>query len=100
MPGALAPGAVADAHAEAPLDEVTASMGAARIAVPRADVDLPQLDSDLARLEAQAANVSRDAEGFRRRAAQAEAKRQACQEQEACLRQWHAQRRRQLLGEF
>jgi hypothetical protein len=82
-------------------DEGTSAMGAARSqAMPRADVDLGTVDSDLARLQAQAGSVTRDPAGFRRRSAQAEAQRQACGGQEGCLRQWHAQRRRQLLNEF
>ena len=42
------------------------------------DAQLVQMDNDLRRLRAQAESVSRDRNGLRRRAAQAEARREAC----------------------
>jgi hypothetical protein len=63
------------------------------------DAQLAQLDQDLRRLRAQAENVSRDRAGLRRRAAQAEARRDACQDR-GCLLRWYAQRRGELLREF
>jgi hypothetical protein len=63
------------------------------------DAQLVQLDNDLRRLRAQAENVSRDRNGLRRRAAQAEARREACPDRE-CLVRWYAQRRSELLREF
>jgi hypothetical protein len=102
QPGApLTGGAGTAGAAPGQVEEGTSAMGAARgQAVPRSDVGLEELDGDLARLRAQAGSVTRDPAGFRRRAAQAEAQREACGGEEACLRQWHAQRRRQLLSEF
>jgi hypothetical protein len=64
------------------------------------DEELGQVHEDLGRLHAQAASVTRDPEGFRRRAVQADARRQACHDDAGCLRRWYAQRRAQLLGEF
>lgn len=61
--------------------------------------ELRQLASDLARLRAQAEAVSEDPAGFRQRAERAQARRDQCQDA-ACLRAWHAQRRRELLAEF
>lgn len=62
--------------------------------------ELGQVQEDLGRLHAQAASVTRDPEGFRRRAVQADARRLACSGDEGCLRRWYAQRRAQLLDEF
>jgi hypothetical protein len=61
--------------------------------------DIAQMHEDLGRLHAQAASVTNDPAGFRRRAAQAEARRLACRD-EACQRRWYAERRRQLFDEF
>lgn len=63
------------------------------------DPELRQLASDLARLRAQAEAVSEDPAGFRQRAERAQAQRDQCQDA-ACLRAWHAKRRRELLAEF
>ena len=63
--------------------------------------DFAQMDSDLERLRMQAAAVSRDPDGVNRRAAQARAQRDAqCRGDRACLAQWYAKRRAQLLAEF
>ena len=67
--------------------------------VPRADEALAEVEADIQRLYAQARNVSRDPAGVERRHQQALARRQACPD-EACLRAWYAQRRRQLFSEF
>jgi uncharacterized protein len=64
------------------------------------DPQLAQLDRDLQRLRAQASRVARDPAGLRRREAQALAQRDARCQDKACLLQWYAQRRRQLLAEF
>ncbi|HZN48132.1 MAG TPA: hypothetical protein VFB71_10940 [Ramlibacter sp.] len=63
------------------------------------DADLQQMESDLRRLRAQVESVSRDPAGVRRRAAEAEARRDACRDR-ACVARWYAQRRSQLLAEF
>ena len=63
------------------------------------DAELAQLEADLRRLQAQAGNVTDDPAGFRQRSAQADAARAQCRDS-ACLRQWVAQRRRQLINEF
>jgi hypothetical protein len=63
------------------------------------DADLQQMESDLRRLRAQVESVSRDPAGVRRRAAEAEARRDACGDR-ACVARWYAQRRSQLLDEF
>lgn len=63
-----------------------------------ADPELAQMETDLRRLGAQAASVTRDPQGFRRRAAQAQ-RDASCQDKD-CLMRWYAQRRRQLLDEF
>lgn len=63
-----------------------------------ADPELAQMERDLRRLGAQAASVTRDPQGFRQRAAQAQ-RDASCQDKD-CLMRWYAQRRRQLLGEF
>jgi hypothetical protein len=72
--------------------------GAGRTALA-SDPELRQLASDLARLRAQAEAVSEDPVGFRQRAERALAQRDRCQDA-ACLRAWHAKRRRELLAEF
>jgi hypothetical protein len=64
-----------------------------------ADPQLRQLASDLARLRAQAEAVSDDPAGLRRRADLAQAQRAQCPDT-ACLRDWYARRRRELLAEF
>ena len=64
------------------------------------DPELAQLDRDLQRLRVQAIRVARDPAGMRRREAQALAQRNARCRDKACLLQWYAQRRRQLLAEF
>ena len=66
----------------------------------QSDPELSQLEHDLQRLRAQAATVSRDRQGMQRRDAQALAARDSRCHDKACLRQWYAQRRAQLLGEF
>lgn len=63
------------------------------------DAALQQMESDLRRLRAQVESVSRDPAGVRRRAAEAEARRDACGDR-ACVARWYAQRRSQLLDEF
>ena len=88
----------------------TATLGAAPLSSAEAGIPMPsllesdpelaQLDYDLRRLQAQAASVSRDPDGLRRRDAQALAQRDARCQDKACLRQWYAQRRAQVLGEF
>lgn len=72
--------------------------GAGRAALA-SDPELRQIASDLARLRAQAEAVSEDPAGFRQRAERAQAQRDRCQDA-ACLRAWHAKRRRELLAEF
>ncbi len=67
--------------------------------VPRTDEALAEVDADLQRLYDQARSVSRDPAGVQRRHQEALARRQACPD-EACLRAWYAQRRRQLFSEF
>ncbi len=61
--------------------------------------DVAQADHDLARLREQARGVARDPDGFAQRLQEAESRRQACPD-EACVRGWYAQRRRELLAEF
>jgi hypothetical protein len=58
-----------------------------------------QLASDLARLRSQAEAVSDDPAGLRMRTEAARARKDLCQDA-ACLRDWYASRRRELLGEF
>ncbi|MBC5784937.1 hypothetical protein H8N03_18465 [Ramlibacter sp. USB13] len=101
----------------APLNETTArvqepstaTMGAAPTAAPRrgsapelvrSDPELAQLEHDIERLRAQAASVTRDRGGMQQRDAQALAQRDARCQDKACLLQWYAQRRAQLLDEF
>lgn len=69
------------------------------LAQEQGDPELRQRAADLARLRAQAQAVSDDPEGFRRRAALAQAQRAQCRDA-ACLRDWHARRRQELLAEF
>jgi hypothetical protein len=64
------------------------------------DPELAQLERDMQRLHAQASRVSRDPHGFRLRDDYALWRRDAACQDKACLRQWYAQRRRQLLDEF
>lgn len=82
----------------------TARLGSARQSLaerpPLRTEDLGQVDSDLERLYSQAKAVSRDPAGLQRRHQQALAQRQACRGDEACLRNWAAQRKRQLFEEF
>ena len=82
----------------------TTSMGAARSSLgslpPGASEDVGQMDADLQRLYAQANAVSRDRAGLQRRHQQALAARSNCRGDEGCLRQWYAQRKRQLFDEF
>lgn len=66
---------------------------------PQSHPELGQLASDLARLQAQAAAVSEDPAGFQRRAEAAQARRAQCRDA-ACLQEWYASRRRELLAEF
>ena len=76
------------------------AMGARASALVQADPELAQLENDLQRLRVQARHVTRDPAGMGRRDAQALALREARCHDKACLRQWYAQRRRQLLAEF
>jgi hypothetical protein len=98
--GALAPTTIASPAAPA---EATASMGAARQSLAdrplRVDENLSEADHDLQRLYDQARAVTRDPAGMQRRQQQALAARNACRD-ENCLRQWYAQRKRQLFDEF
>lgn len=66
----------------------------------RSDPELAQLESDLQRLRAQASRVTRDPRGLQQRDAWAQSQRDARCQDRACLVQWYAQRRRQLLNEF
>lgn len=85
---------------DAPVPEAKCQASASARAVC-ADPELAQLDRDLARLGAQAASVTADAEGFRRRQKQAWSRREStCGGNKACLRDWYAQRKRQLFNEF
>lgn len=68
-------------------------------ALVRSDPDLRRLDADLARLFAQAESVSDDPAGLKRRAERARAEREQCADA-ACLRDWYARRRGELLREF
>lgn len=80
------------------------ALGAAPEAAPERPVqrsaELRQLDSDLQRLYAQARAVSEDRAGLERRHQAALARRDACGDNEACLRRWYSERRRQLFTEF
>lgn len=86
-----------------PNPEDTSAAGAARHSLadrpPRSDENLADVEDDLQRLYAQAHAVSKDQAGLQRRHQQALARRQACRD-EACLRQWAAQRKRELFDEF
>lgn len=91
--------------APAPAVPDTSRLGAARSSSlterpPARNEDLSQVDSDLERLYAQARSVSRDPGGLQRRHQQALAQRNACGGNDECLRQWYAQRKRQLFSEF
>jgi hypothetical protein len=88
------------------LARLTGTMGAAAAPAPgmalRLALQYPELkhaDHDLVRLQEQAGGVARDPDGFAQRSQEADARRQACPD-EACIRQWYAQRRHELLGEF
>jgi hypothetical protein len=81
----------------------TSAIGASRHSLadrpPRSDENLGDVEDDLQRLYHQAQSVSRDPGGVQRRHQQALARRQACRD-ETCLRQWAAQRKRELFDEF
>lgn len=83
--------------------EDTSAAGASRHSLadrpPRSDENLADVEDDLQRLYAQAQAVSKDPAGLQRRHQQALAKRQACRD-ETCMRQWAAQRKRELFDEF
>lgn len=64
------------------------------------DAELAQLDRDLWRLHAQARGVTADPGGFERRNEQAWARRESGCRDKACLQQWYAKRRIELLAEF
>lgn len=64
-----------------------------------APADLGDVDGNLTRLYAQARAVSKDPAGVQRRHEQALQRRQACAD-EACVRAWAAQRKRDLFAEF
>ncbi|HVE53725.1 MAG TPA: hypothetical protein VNB23_10125 [Ramlibacter sp.] len=82
----------------------TARLGSARTSLadlpPASTEDLDKVGGDLERLYEQARAVSRDPAGLQRRHQQALAQRSACGGDEECLRQWAAQRKRQLFAEF
>jgi hypothetical protein len=83
----------------------TGRLGAARSTSlverpPLRTEELQQVDHDLERLYNQARAVSRDPSGLQRRHQQALAQRSACRGDEGCLRNWYAQRKRQLFAEF
>lgn len=82
----------------------TARMGSARASLaeraPARSEDLRQVDQDLDRLYAQARAVSTDPAGLQQRHQQALAQRSACNGDADCMRQWYAQRRKQLFDEF
>lgn len=83
----------------------TGRLGAARSSSlverpPLRTEELRQVDQDLERLYNQARAVSRDPSGLQRRHQQALAQRSACHGDEGCLRNWYAQRKRQLFAEF
>lgn len=91
--------------APAPDAPDTSRLGAARSTSlaerpPARNENLSQVDSDLERLYAQARAVSRDPAGMQQRHQQALAQRNACRGDGECLRQWYAQRKRQLFDEF
>jgi hypothetical protein len=82
----------------------TSRLGSARTSLadrpPARSEDLGKVDSDLERLYAQARAVSSDPAGVQRRHQQALAQRSACRGDSECLRDWAAQRKRQLFEEF
>lgn len=80
--------------------DATAAPRRPAVQLVRSDPELAQLESDLARLRAQAASVTQDPAGFRRRAQQALAERDARCSDKACLLRWYARRRGELLEEF
>ena len=98
-----APVVVAQPSAPIAPADPTASMGASRLSLadrpPAPTEDVADLDRDLQRLYAQASAVSKDPAGMQRRHQQAMAARSACRD-DACLRGWYAQRKRQLFAEF
>jgi hypothetical protein len=105
--GALAAATAAAPDAGVPptaAEQQAARLGAARLSLaerpPRADEDVAELDADLERLYAQARALTKDPAGLQRRHQQALAQRSACRGDESCLRNWHAQRKRQLFSEF
>lgn len=65
----------------------------------REDPELAQLDSDLGRLRAQAESVTSHPAALQREVARARARRDACGDR-ACLLQWYARRRAELLAAF
>lgn len=84
-------------------DPDTSRLGASRsssLAAPLRTEDLGKVESDLERLYNQARAVSSDPAGVQRRHEQALAQRSACRGDAQCLRDWAAQRKRQLFGEF
>lgn len=81
------------------LAEASAPGWGAQAAALASDPELAQLESDMTRLQAQATSVARDPSGLQRRARDALARRSECRDK-ACLLQWYAQRRRELLAEF
>lgn len=100
------PAPVLEARSEPPVAAAapaTSRLGAARSSLaeraPLPSEDTREIDQDLARLYAQARAVSRDPAGVQQRHQQALARRSACAD-EACLRNWYAQRRRELFAEF
>lgn len=100
---APAPVVVAQPPAAAAPADPTASMGSSRLSLadrpPAPTEEVADLDRDLQRLYAQASAVSKDPAGLQRRHQQALAARSACRD-DACLRSWYAQRKRQLFSEF
>jgi hypothetical protein len=99
--GRATPGEVWDrgATAEEPAGAHDSPCGGAAAAIACRDPELQRMEQDLQRLRAQAESVSRDPAGLQRRAAQAQARRDACASRD-CLLHWYAQRRSELLGEF
>jgi hypothetical protein len=86
------------ADAEAPARRAARTGPAHRLI--SSDPELAQLERDMQRLHAQASSVTRDPAGLRRRDSQALAQRDSACQDKACLKQWYAQRRSQLLDEF
>ena len=99
------PAPVVASRSESPVPSApdTSRLGAARASLteqaPLRGQDTREVDQDLARLYAQARAVTRDPDGMQRRHQQALAQRSACAD-EACVRSWYAQRRKQLFEEF